>query len=138
MPCYPRIVLLDECLSHTMVTSFPSSSGFTVHHPSLLGWLGKTNGELRDAAVEVGMEVIITKDKGFHRKLGVRPLPFPVLLLNPAPAQPRLEDYIALIPQIIDDLTAGLEVEHYYYGAYDQDIDGEYRPPPETEEEASQ
>lgn len=129
MLCYPRIVLLDECLSHTMVTGFPSSSGFTVHHPRFLGWLGKTNGELRDAAVEAGMEVIITKDKGFHRKLGVRPLPFPVLLLNPAAAQPKLEDYIDLIPQIIDDLTAGLEVEHYYYGAYDQDIDGEYRPP---------
>lgn len=129
MLCYPRIVLLDECLSHTMVTSFPSLSGFTVHHPSSLGWLGKTNGELRDAAVEAGMEVIITKDKGFHRKLGVRPLPFPILLLNPAAAQPKLEDYIAFIPQVIDHLTEGLLAEHYYYGAYDQDIDGEYRPP---------
>jgi len=96
-------VLLDECVPLQVRNAL---AGHNVSTAQKLGWGGKSNGDLLDAAEKSGFEVFIVADKNlrYQQNLSSRRIAILELWTN---HRPTLEKSFAHIQKAVEGLKAG-------------------------------
>lgn len=91
-------LLLDESVPGPLRSYFPTSC--QVETVQLMGWAGRSNGDLLALAAESGFDAFVTADQGIEYQQSPDQLSLPVIVL--IAHRTRLRELRPLVPQIVD------------------------------------
>jgi hypothetical protein len=93
-------ILLDESTPRDLRRDFAGHEATTV---ARLGWSGIANGELLRRAVAAGFDLLVTADQSLQYQQNVPRSGIAVMVLRAR--SNRLEDYLPLMPAVLQALT---------------------------------
>ncbi len=96
----PVLVLLDESLPRTLMSSLPRHDVRTVQQ---MGWAGAKNGELLRRAAAAGFGALLTVDRSLEHQQPVATAGLGIIVLI-APTN-RIQDLIPLVPNVLAALS---------------------------------